>query len=127
MEAENVVKRQESSADKVLKHILHLDEKDLRLKLIFDHVRNYGIAASVLIAGFYLISHGAVVSQFPGAGIVFGVLLLFAGVLLMVFNLLQPIWLMANYKVKMIPYFVASIIMFLAASELVWVIVKKSI
>jgi|GEM_PF-5147666 len=126
MQQNDLKEKKESKIDKMLKHVLHVEEKDLRLKFFFDHVRNYGIAASVMVAGFYLIGNGAVVSNFPGAGIMFGSLLLLSGFLLMVFNLLHPIWAMVQYKVKMLPYMVISLILFLSASELTWVIIKKT-
>lgn len=115
-----------SKFDNMLKHVLHLDEKDLRLKFFFDHVRNYGISATVIVAGFYLISNGSIVSNIPGAGIVLGSLLLLSGFLLMIFNLLHPIWAMVQFKVKMLPYMVISIILFLSACELTWVIIERS-
>jgi uncharacterized membrane protein YesL len=115
-----------SKFDNMFKHVLHLDEKDLRLKFFFDHVRNYGIAATVIVAGFYLIANGSIVSNIPGAGVIFGTLLLLSGFLLMVFNLLHPIWAMVQFKVKMLPYMVISIILFLSASELTWVIIKQT-
>ncbi|MGX5174279.1 hypothetical protein ACUR5C_09690 [Aliikangiella sp. IMCC44653] len=116
----------DNRTDNFIKHLLHIEEKDLCLKFIFDHVRNYGISASVMVAGFYLFANGAVVNNFPGAGIVFGSLLLLLGFLLMVFNLIQPIWAMVQYKVKMLPYMISSIVLFLAASELVWVFIKQA-
>jgi ABC-type multidrug transport system fused ATPase/permease subunit len=123
---ERMKERKDNKADNIIKHLLYIEEKDLRLKFIFDHVRNYGISASVMVAGFYLFANGAVVNDFPGAGIVFGSLLLFSGFLLMVFNLMQPIWAMVQYKLKMLPYMISSIVLFLAASELVWIFVKQA-
>ena len=122
----DVKNKKGSRVDIMLKHVLHVDEKDLRLKFFFDHIRNYGIAATVMIAGFYLIANGSIVSPIPGTGLVLGTLLLLSGFLLMVLNLLHPIWAMAQYKVKMLPYMVISIILFLSASELTWVIIKRA-
>lgn len=124
MQGEQHVK--ESKIGNMLKHVLHVDEKDLRLKFFFDHFRNYGIAATVMIAGFYLISNGSVICPIPGAGLVFGILLFSSGFLLMILNLLHPIWAMAQFKVKMLPYMVISIVFFLSASELTWVIITRS-
>ncbi|NVK37962.1 MAG: hypothetical protein HWE18_08565 [Gammaproteobacteria bacterium] len=123
---DHMKERKDSRADDFIKHLLHIEEKDLRLKFIFDHVRNYRISASVMIAGFYLFAYRAVVNNFTGSGIVFGSLLLLFGFLLMVFNLIQPIWAMVQYKVKMLSYMISSIVLFLAASELVWVFIKQA-
>lgn len=116
-----------SKFDDALKHLLALEPNDIRLKWVFDHVRNYALAATVLVAGFYLFKNGAIVSQLPGAGVVFGSIFLAIGFLLLILNLVQPIWAMAQQKVRMIPYMVISLIIFLGASEFIWVFIKRSL
>jgi hypothetical protein len=122
---EGGLSKRKSKIDLYLEHLLHVDEKDLRLKFIFDHVRNYGIAASVMAAGFFLIKHGPSVSDLLGSGVVFGTMLLISGFLLLVFNIIQPVWVMVIQKVNMIPYMIISIILFLGASEFFWILVKR--
>lgn len=115
-----------SKFDEALKHLLALEPHEIRLKWVFDHVRNYALAATVMIAGSYLFKHGAVVSSWPGAGHVFGILLFLSGFLLFVLNMVQPIWAMAKHKIRMLPYMIVSFIIFFGASELVWVAIKRS-
>lgn len=112
--------------DEALKHLLALEPNEIRLKWVFDHVRNYALAATVMIAGFYLFKHGAVVSPWSGAGYVFGTLFLLSGLLLLVLNIVQPIWALAKHKIRMLPYMIVSLIIFLGSSELVWVAIKRS-
>lgn len=112
--------------EEALKHLLQLDPHEIRLKWVFDHVRNYALAATVMIAGVYLFKHGAVSSSLPGAGYVFGTLLLLSGFLLLILNIVQPIWAMANLKVRMLPYMIFSLIIFFGASEFVWVAIKRA-
>lgn len=115
-----------SKFDEAFKHLLALEPNEIRLKWVFDHVRNYALAATVMIAGFYLFKHGAVVSPWPGAGYVFGTLLLLSGFILLVLNMVQPIWAMAKHKIRMLPYMIVSLIILLGASEFFWVIFKRS-
>ena len=114
-----------SKFDEALKHLLSLEPNEIRLKWVFDHVRNYALAAAVMVAGFYLFKHGATVSSWPGAGYVFGTLLLLSGFLLFALNMVQPIWAMAKLKVPILPYMVVRFIIFLGASELFWVMIKR--
>jgi|JI6StandDraft_1071083.scaffolds.fasta_scaffold84405_3 hypothetical protein len=42
--------------DKFVAHLLHLEPKDVNLKFVFDHLRNYGIAAGMAWAGVGIFS-----------------------------------------------------------------------
>jgi hypothetical protein len=110
----------------MLEHLLAVEPAEIRLKWVFDHVTNYGVAAVVMITGFYLFKHGSTVDPLPCAGIVFGSLLIILGLVLSVLNIVQPIYAMAKQKIPMVPYMIVSIIIFLAASEFVWVTVGKA-
>lgn len=37
--------------DQALRHLLHLSPKDVTLKFVFDHIRNYAICGGMLYAG----------------------------------------------------------------------------
>lgn len=39
------------SQDQFLGHLLHLEPKDVNLKFVFDHIRNYGICGAMLWVG----------------------------------------------------------------------------
>lgn len=117
--------KEKSPSERFLLQLIDVKPEDVTLKFIFDNIRNYGIAATVMVAGFYLAQHGAQVNHFPGAGIVFGVLLVVAGFSLHVLNLCQAIWALVKLKMRVVPYFVLSIAMFLGTSELLWVLIKQ--
>lgn len=112
-------------AERFLLQLIDVKPEDVTLKFIFDNIRNYGIAATVMVAGFYLAQHGAQVNNFLGAGIVFGVLLVVVGFSLYALNLCQAIWALVKLKVRVVPYFILSMVMFLGTSELLWVLIKK--
>ncbi|MGA0609443.1 hypothetical protein [Caldimonas sp. KR1-144] len=51
MKTELITESQDSlTQDQFLKHILHIEPKDVNLKFIFDHIRNYGICGAMLWA-----------------------------------------------------------------------------
>ena len=37
-------------------HLLHVETKDVSLKFVFDHIRNYGICGGMVLAGFKMLS-----------------------------------------------------------------------
>lgn len=114
-----------SPSERFLLQLIDVKPEDVTLKFIFDNIRNYGIAATVMVAGFYLVQHGAQVNNFPGAGIVFGVPLVLTGFVLHALNLFQAIWALVKLKMRVVPYFVLSIAMFFGTSELLWVLIKQ--
>jgi hypothetical protein len=117
--------KEKSPSERFLLQLIDVKPEDVTLKFIFDNIRNYGIAATVIVAGFYLAQHGAQVNHFPGAGIVFGVLLIVTGFSLHALNLCQAIWALVKLKMRVVPYSILSIAMFLGTSELLWVLIKQ--
>lgn len=117
--------KEKSQSERFLLQLIDVKSEDVTLKFTFDNIRNYGIAATVMVAGFYLAQHGAQVNNFPGAGIVFGILLVVVGFSLYVLNLCQAIWALVKLKMHVVPYFIFSMAMFLGTSELLWVLIKQ--
>lgn len=117
--------KEKSKAEQFLLQLIDVKPEDITLKFIFDNIRNYGIAATVMVAGFYLARHGAQVNPFPGSGIVFGILLVLTGFAMHTLNLTQAIWALIKLKMRVVPYFVLSMTMFLGTSELLWVLIKQ--
>lgn len=95
----------------ILKKLVDMDPEDINLKYIFDHIRNYGIASTMMIAGLYLWKHPE--SAF-GIILIFSefwsLLLILLGLFLNILNLTQIIWVLA--KVKM-PLGICIFLMFL--------------
>jgi hypothetical protein len=123
----NMPEKQEAIAERFLRQLIDVKPEDVTLKFTFDSIKNYGAAATVIVAGFYLAQHGSQVNNFPGAGIVFGIVLIVAGFSLYALNLCQAIWVLVKLKMHLAPYFILSMVMFLGTSELLWVLIKQYI
>ncbi|MDC4794092.1 hypothetical protein NQ839_18020, partial [Acinetobacter baumannii] len=77
----------QKTSERLLRHILEYDPKKVDLKFIFDHVRNYGIAATVMLLGIYLAKHPETSITFiPSFDILWAVLLICIGFLLNILN-----------------------------------------
>ena len=121
-------KKETSSFNLKIEKFLEVNPEEIKLKFAFDHLRNYGIAAMVMFAGFYLFRNGASNIDFiPYSNIIFGIFLLIIGFLLFSLNLIQMIIVFAKHKSKMLPYLVTSVFSVLAASELLWALVKDKL
>jgi len=118
---------QSSTANRFLVKLIEIKIVDLNLKFVFDHIRNYSIAATVLVAGFYLFKHGGQTLGFTWSGVVFGLLFLIVGFMLYCLNFVQVIWALIKLKVRVLPYLIISLILFAGTSELLWVLVRQLI
>lgn len=94
--------------------LIDVQPKYITLKLVFDNIKNYGTAAIIVVAGFYLAEHGSQLNKFPGTGIMLGTLLLLTVLILQALNLFQAIWALVKMKMRVIPYFMLSVTIFLA-------------
>lgn len=119
--------KNKSQDEDFLSQLIGVKPEDVTLKFIFDNVKNYAIAASVIAAGVYLFLHGAQVNDFPGAGIVFGSLLMVTGVCLYGLNFCQSIAAILKLKVRVVPYIILSSAMFFGSLELLSVLIKQYI
>ncbi|ENV51422.1 MULTISPECIES: hypothetical protein [Acinetobacter] len=118
----------EKKSDLILKQLLEVDPSKIDLKFIFDHVRNYGIAATVMIAGFYLAKHPQEsMTLLPSFDIFWAIFLMILGLVLSIFNLTQAIWIVAKLKLPMFLYFLFSFILFFGTTKLFWTYTKQVI
>ncbi|HFD2142370.1 hypothetical protein ACT4X4_17725 [Acinetobacter baumannii] len=112
-------KIREKKSDLILKQLLEVDPNKIDLKFIFDHVRNYGIAATVMIAGFYLAKHPQEsITLLPSFDIFWAIFLIILGLILSIFNLTQAIWIMTKLKLSRNIYFLFSFILFFGTTKL---------
>lgn len=118
--------KEKSQDDNFLLQLINIKPEDVTLKFIFDNIRNYGIAATVMVAGLYLFKNGAeLINYFPDAGKVLGVILVATGFSLHVFNFCQAIWALVKLKMRVVPYFILSTVMFFGASGLLWAFIQQ--
>ena len=108
------------SINNLFDHFFHLDKTEIRLKFLFDHIRNYIISATVMAVGFYILHHApegstSILSRELSSGI-----MIVLGLLTMSLNPMHPVWVMAKQDVGMIPYILISIFIFLTGINLFW-------
>ncbi|MCU4441534.1 MULTISPECIES: hypothetical protein [Acinetobacter] len=116
----------QKTSERLLRHILEYDPKKVDLKFIFDHVRNYGIAATVMLLGIYLAKHPETsITLIPSFDILWAVLLICIGFLLNILNLVQAILILAKLKLNIIIYFIFSFLLFFITSKLFFTSIRQ--
>jgi len=118
----------QKTSERLLRHILEYDPKKVDLKFIFDHVRNYGIAATVMLLGIYLAKHPETsITLIPSFDILWAILLICIGFLLNILNLVQAILILAKLKLNIVIYFVFSFLLFFITSKLFFTSIRQVI
>jgi hypothetical protein len=118
----------QKTSERLLRHILEYDPKKVDLKFIFDHVRNYGIAATVMLLGIYLAKHPETsITLIPSFDIFWAILLICIGFLLNILNLVQAILILAKLKLNIVIYFVFSFLLFFITSKLFFTSIRQVI
>lgn len=111
------------SQDQFLGHVLHLEPKDVTLKFIFDHIRNYGICGAMLWASTKVLASASVQTHFISQlmALLGGSVLLALPWVLFAMNFGQGIMaafkLQKSSKVSMVLYLGLSIALLAAASQ----------
>ncbi|MDP2698696.1 hypothetical protein [Thalassospira sp.] len=97
------------------------DPKDggKNIKLIFDHIRNYLIAASVMAAGLYILKYGSKFIILPYVGMVTGILLSISGFTLYVMNLVVALKILSKTNFSKNRYLSYTISIFMSMSLLI--------
>lgn len=113
------MKKSESSLSIKLKAILYVKPEDLNLNFIFNHVKNYAVAASVAYAGIALVQTSILYSLF------LGVFLLFISIILVSLNLFQIIYGLSQSKLNTTLYFIISLTLSLAGMNFFSFLVLK--
>jgi len=103
------------SLDKLVK----ISGDDLNLKFLFDHVRNYGIAAAVVAVGMGLLTEKIpYTSTWPMIDKPIAIMLMLVGLVLCVFNIMQNILIVAKIKPNSFSYYFYAMATFLLGSTL---------
>lgn len=117
------------SSNELMLHLLHVESKDVTLKWVFDHVRNYMICGAVLWAGtkgFRLPSNDVIDWFVYRAG---GSVLLVAAILLFALNMAHGIVGFSKIKnlgaIGKITYLICTMLLFFAA-QVLFVTAKSS-
>ena len=119
------MEQEKNQENGLFRQLIDVKKEDVNLKFIFDNIRNLGITSTVIVAGFYLFKYGAIINNFPGARVVMGVSIMLLGFFLLTLNIGQAIIALTKFKISMILYFIFSMVLFLGATELVWVLVRQ--
>ena len=110
------------TTDTIMNHLMHIEPKDVTLKFIFDHVRNYAICGVLFFAGFTNLngkSQTLIVFSFSG-----GIVLIFAAVALLGLNFIHGIIAFSKIrniaKTSVVGYIITTFLLLMGAGSLLF-------
>ncbi len=101
--------------------ILKVDTTPVTLNYLFDNIRNYTFATSIVIAGLWLLSKGDSILGIPYLNLIFGVHVVICGLILIGLNFTHSILAIANISGKSWPGYVIFLTLRVSSLEFVWI------
>ena len=101
--------------------ILNVNETPVTLNYLFDNIRNYTFATTIVIAGIWLLSKGDSIFGIPYLNLIFGVHVVICGLVLMGLNFIHSILSIANVSGRTWPGYIIYLTLLVGSLEVVWV------
>ncbi len=111
-------KREHSS---FFKQVLNVKAEPVTLGYLFDNIRNYTFATTIVIAGLWLISDVETVFGVPYVNFVFGIHVVICGIVLMGLNFIHSILTITKTPGRLWPGYVIFLTLLVGSLEIVWI------
>lgn len=112
------------SIDSLLPHLMHLEIKDVTLKYIFDHVRNYAICGVLIAAGVKGLSLNVTNKVSSFIHIVGGIALVLTAIVLFMLNFMHGITAFSKIRnlstLSKAVYIITTVFLFMGAFALIF-------
>jgi hypothetical protein len=116
---------QASSQQGFMQRLTRTDVTPLNLNYLFDNIRNYTLAATVMIAGIWLFTRGSHILGMPYINWIFGVHITVCGLILCGLNFVHSLRTVARTPGRKWPAYVVFITLLIGSLELVGVALWK--
>ena len=104
-----------------LKRLTNADVAPLNLNYLFDNIRNYTLATTVMIAGIWLFARGGNVFGTPYINWIFGAHVTLCGLILIGINFAHSVRTITKTPGARLPAYIVFLTLFIGSLELVWV------
>lgn len=104
-----------------IQQILKVNAAPVTLQYLFDNIRNYALATTVLIAGLWLLSKGDSIFGIPYINLIFGIHLVICGLFLIGLNFTHSILTIAKIPGKPWPAYIIFLTLLVSSLEVVWI------
>jgi hypothetical protein len=101
--------------------ILKVNAAAVTLQYLFDNIRNYTLATTVVIAGIWLLSRGDSIFGIPYINLVFGIHVVICGLILIGLNFIHSILTIAKIPGKPWPAYIIFLTLLVSSLEVVWI------
>jgi len=101
--------------------ILEVNGQTVTLSYLFDNIRNYTLATTVVIAGIWLISNGDLVVGIPYINLIFGIHVVICGLVLIGLNFTHSILTIAKIPARPWTGYIIYLTLLISSLEVIWV------
>lgn len=101
--------------------ILKVDAAPLTLNYLFDNIRNYTFATTIVIAGSWLLSKGDSIFGIPYVNLIFGIHVVICGLILIGLNFIHSILTIAKIPGRPWPGYIIFLTLLVSSLEFVWI------
>ena len=104
-----------------LQKILTTNTTPLTLNYLFDNIRNYTLATTVVVAGLWLLNESGSFFGAPYINLIFGIHVIICGLVLIGLNFTHSILVIARASGKTWPGYVIYVTFLVGSLEIVWI------
>ena len=104
-----------------LRQMLTVNSAPLTLNYLFDNIRNYTLATTVVVGGVWLLTAGESIFGAPYINLIFGIHVIICGLVLIGLNFAHSILTIAKRSEKKWPAYLIYLTLLLGSLEIVWV------
>lgn len=121
------VKQEELQTSKREKHlnffqqILNVSAAPVTLNYLFDNIRNYTFATTIVIAGLWLLTKGDSIFGIPYVNLIFGIHVVICGLVLMGLNFIHSVLTIAKTPGRPWPGYIIYFTLLVGSLEIVWI------
>jgi len=103
------------------RQILKVEGSSVTLNYLFDNIRNYTLAVTVMLAGLWLLSQDDAAFGIPYVNLIFGIHVALCGLVLMVLNFIHSIRTITKTGERLWLGYIIYFTLFIGSLEIVWV------
>ena len=101
--------------------ILKVDAAPLTLNYLFDNIRNYTFATTIVIAGLWLLSKGDSIFGILYLNFIFGIHVVICGLILIGLNFIHSMFTIAKIPGRSLPGYIIFLTLLVSSLEVVWI------
>ena len=101
--------------------VLNVDAAPVTLNYLFDNIRNYTFATTIVVAGLWLLNKGDSIFGIHYVNLIFGIHVVICGLVLMGLNFIHSMLTIAKTPRRSWPGYIIYLTLLVGSLEIVWI------